>query len=75
MTRLKTATIGLIFSIAACGAQAHAPTLDSLVGKPLTIKGTTIDGKDFSSDDWKGKSCLSTSGLRGVRRALPRCRT
>ena len=30
----------------------------SLENKPLTIKGTTVDGKDFSSDQWKGKVVL-----------------
>ena len=44
-----------------CCMRCSEPTrndLDSLVGKPLTIKGTTIDGKEFSSDDWKGKVVL-----------------
>lgn len=30
----------------------------NLENKPLTIKGTTVDGKPFSSDDWKGKVVL-----------------
>jgi len=30
----------------------------NLENKPLTIKGTTVDGKDFSTDDWKGKVVL-----------------
>lgn len=27
----------------------------ALVGKPMTITGTTVDGKPFSTDQWKGK--------------------
>src|SRR5581483_3825601 len=38
---------------------ADAPSaLEGNVGKPLKISGTTLDGKDFSSDQWKGKVVL-----------------
>ncbi|CAN5579316.1 hypothetical protein BH09PLA1_BH09PLA1_14430 [soil metagenome] len=30
----------------------------SLENKPLAIKGTTVDGKSFSTEDWKGKVVL-----------------
>ncbi len=30
-------------------------TLRALEGKPITIKGSTVDGKTLSTDDWKGK--------------------
>jgi thiol-disulfide isomerase/thioredoxin len=42
-------------------AQGMAPqlvedgNLQSLVGKPATIVGTTLDGKPFTTADWKGK--------------------
>jgi len=32
--------------------------LKSLEGKPLTVQGTTVDGKPFSTDQWKGKVVL-----------------
>ncbi len=32
--------------------------LDSLKNKPMTITGTQVDGKPFSSADWKGKVVL-----------------
>ena len=32
--------------------------LRALEGKPLTVAGTTIDGKPFTTDQWKGKVVL-----------------
>lgn len=37
--------------------QANKPP-KNLENKPLTIKGTTVDGKEFSTDNWKGKVVL-----------------
>jgi thiol-disulfide isomerase/thioredoxin len=32
--------------------------MEALLGKPMTITGTTVDGKPFSTDQWKGKVVL-----------------
>jgi thiol-disulfide isomerase/thioredoxin len=37
---------------------AAAAKLKSLEGKPLSIAGTLVDGKPFSTADWKGKVIL-----------------
>ena len=35
-----------------------AQKLSSLEGKPLALAGPTVDGKQFSTDEWKGKVIL-----------------
>jgi thiol-disulfide isomerase/thioredoxin len=39
-------------------ADAAAGDLKALENKPLVIKGTTVDGKAFTTADWKGKVIL-----------------
>src|SRR5689334_22499962 len=51
--------LSLLVLVLACVAQAgDAPPLESRVGKPLAIAGTTVDGKEFSTEQWKGKVVL-----------------
>jgi thiol-disulfide isomerase/thioredoxin len=38
--------------------KAAGELLKSMVGKPLTLTGKTLDKKDFSTADWKGKVVL-----------------
>src|SRR4051812_42481753 len=57
----KTLTCILItalLTIAADAPTSKPAALSSLVGKPLKISGTTVDGKEFSTDAWKGKVVL-----------------
>jgi thiol-disulfide isomerase/thioredoxin len=40
------------------GEAAAAQKLSALTGKPLTVSATTVDGKPFSTDQYKGKVVL-----------------
>ena len=56
-----TDAVGLIELPAAAELKAQIDDLKRLrkwEGQPLTIKGTTVDHKPFSSDQWKGKVIL-----------------
>ena len=39
-------------------AKLAAPKIKALEGQPLTLTGLTIEGKQFSTDQWKGKVIL-----------------
>jgi len=58
MSRLFILLTVLIALVARADAPASQPALAKLVGQPMKIAGTTYDGKEFSTEQLKGKVVL-----------------